>query len=544
MSSKLATFLGGALFVVSLSALLECGGSEHTSETSATDEQSADAGGRSSVSRTSGEAETDESQFASAAPTGELAPFETLSLEPSHPRVVFVDPEQGEELGALVVVGAPGMWPPATMTTSERAGVYLPDTGVETLRGRRSYHYEVMARASGRSMAFWDSVSFEIPASSEGFPTRRLAMNPAAPIRIRVTDGGDNEPVQGAEVRLARQTVGFVSLNKRTGPDGLAEFRAIPTGEYVASVDALEKGENRQTLTHAPPDSTSLTLQGQTMPDPSPRRAGRADDAAEESISSGPRDVELRLTGLSPSEWSNAALHWRREGGEWLPADWSAGAGASTRLWRRRLTPGDYQFRVVDGAGNRAERSIELEAGAGETTFEWQLALEQHFEFYVADRAGQPVEGALIQLWRGKRQIASAQSRGGDPVELPLEAGENYRVVAFDPTRGEAARTLRPGELSNREIILEIDRPLFSSNRPPDRLRRRERIEEILEVPVVRDGDAWLVDTVDPDSRAMRSGLKRADRLVSLHRNEDGWEVIAERPEGRILRRRLASASE
>lgn len=474
----------------------------------------------------------------STGPTGELAPFESLTLEPSHPRVGFFDPASGEGQTSLVVVGAPGIWPPKTMTTEPDGTLYLPDTDVETFGGRRTHHYEIMARSSRDSLAYWESLSFEVTSGSKTFPTRRVALEPASPVRVRAVDS-EGEPVAGAEIRLSRRTVGFVTLTKRTGPDGIVSFRTIPAGGYIASVDAAAEGEERTTFDHEPPGRTSLTLEGQ--PAPTPRSSTAETNESETTSNVGPRDITFRIEGLSASRWREVDLHWRQRGGEWRPATVETPNETGAWRWRRRLEPGAYELRLVDELGNAARRNFQV--GDGVTDYTWRAEFVRSVDLYVTDRSGQPVEGALVQVWRGDRQVDSGFSRGGTPFELSLEVeSSSYQIVAIDARRGEGSRVVRPGVLVGREVAIRLDSPLFSSEKPPERVRSRERIEEILEVPMVRDGEAWLVDAVDPNSRAVRSGLQRADRLMSLHRVEDGWEVILER-NGQIVTEQLASQS-
>ncbi len=470
----------------------------------------------------------------STGPTGEWAPFESLTLEPSHPRVAFFDPASVEGQTSLVVVGAPGIWPPETMTTERNGTLYLPDTDVETFGGRRTHHYEVMARSSRNSLAYWESLSFEVTSGSKTFPTRRLALEPASPVRVRAV-GSDGEPVTGAEIRLSRRTVGFVSLTKRTGPDGIVTFRAIPAGGYIVSIDAAAEGEERTTFDHEPPVRTSLTLEGQPTPN---LESSRVESNESETTSNvRPRDITFRIEGLSASRWREVDLHWRERGGEWQPATVETPAETGAQRWRRRLEPGAYELRLVDELGNAARRNFQV--GDGLTDYTWRAEIVRSVDLYVTDRSGQPVEGALVQVWRDDRQVDSGFSRGGAPFELSLEVeASSYRIVAIDARRGEGSRVVRPGGLEGREVVIRLDSPLFSSEKPPERIRSRARIEEILEVPLVRDGEAWLVDAVDPNSRAVRSGLQRADRLMSLHRVEDGWEVILER-NGQIVIERL-----
>ena len=449
-----------------------------------------------------------------------LAPLETLVTDPSHPHVQFLNPSGTSGVSSIVLVGAPGIWPPATLTTDARGSVYLPDTDVETLRGEAFGHFEVMARASKKSLAFWGSLDFGGEGPEGKWPQKRVALEAASDVRVSVKDA-DGRPVSDAEIRLSRQRIGFVSLTKRTSREGSGRFRAIPAGEFVVSARHRKQGEGEEIFDHAAGETSKLTI--------------KLDPSRRPPVPKGTQrefEVGVRLDGLSESSWRSSHLQWRRRGGAWQLATLHPTGRSGERRWRRRLKGGTYQLRVSARDGTQSTRRIQV--GKGATEFDWSIDLERRVKLYVVDDFGSPVSGALVQVWAGKKLVDSKLSKGNQPVTVAMNAEGSYRAVAIAPRRGEAERTVDPNDVTG-EVVLRVDEPLFSSSRPPSRVRQPKRIEKILGVPVVNDGESWLLDAVDSESLAVESGLKRGDRLMSLHRNENGsMEAIVER-DGQVI---------
>ena len=442
-----------------------------------------------------------------------VAPFESLD-RPSLPGVLLVDPKTQKPLRGFALVGAPGIWPPATLTSGPEGYLYLPNTDVETLRGERFLYYEIMARAAERPLAHWGGVDFGETAGGGEWPERRVELQPASTIEVQVVGTG-GEPVSGAEVQLSRRRIGFVSLSKHTGPKGGARFRAIPTGEYLVSAHNSSRMAGEAKVVHDSSEPSSLTVELERQ---APRRV--------DEERAPPQEVSVRIAGLSESAWSGATPRWRPEGGAWQLATLLPSDQPGVRTWQKRLTPGSYRLKVETAEGTSDAKRLSVSEDSA--SFEWRVDLRRRVPIYVVDAYGSPVEGALVQIWRDGQLVQSQQSRGGEPIGATLRAGAEYRAVAIDARRGEAERSFEPTGVQG-EVTLKIDEPLFSSARPPGRVRERGRIEEILEVPLVADADSWMIDATDPESRAVRAGLERGDRLMSLHAAKGGWTAVVQR---------------
>lgn len=454
-------------------------------------------------------------------------PLETLVVDPTHSTVKFVSPESREGQRSMVLVGAPGIWPPATLTSDEYGVLYLPQTDIRTLTGKTFRQYELLARSTEHQLAYWGVVDFGRQSAGEEGERRRLELRESAPIRLQV-EGPDGQPRDGAEVRLSRGAVGFVTLNKQTGPDGSASFRTIPPGSYVASASLAEVGAGDVEFEHQGPELTSVEIE--LDPSRAPQLPG------EPASSEEPVNVEVRLHGPAETAWRNMRLRWRPSGREWRQGILEPTGTSGVWTWRKRVPSTPVELRVESPDGASDSRTVG--SRAAEEPVDWQVDLKSTHEIYVADAYGAPVDGALVQVWRDGRRVESAHSRSTEPVALRLKRGTTYRLVAIDARRGEAARTLTAGS-DPSEVTLTVDEPLFSGEIPVERLRSPERIERVLGAPLVRDGDAWILDARSRDSAARRSGLKRGDRLMSVQRREgSAWRIIVDR-DGRIVEKTL-----
>lgn len=503
-------------------------------------------GRHGSASRPSGETEVSDfakpsdwpSDWGTGSPEGaggfsspsSLEPLETLEIDPTHPVVEFLSSETSEGKHSMVLVGAPGIWPPAALTTDRQGVLYLPDTDIRTLTGDSFRQYELMARTTEGGLAFWGVVDLGRYEHGEDAVRRTLELEPSAPVRVAVV-GPEGERVEGADLSLAREAVGFIALNKRTGPGGEATFRSIPPGEYTASASYAEVGSGRLRFAHEAEGETDIEIVlDDSVVREQPKASGSTESKGERS------ELEVRLRGLEAGEWSETTFEWRAKGRDsWRRSLLEEGEGGA-RIWRERVgtTPVELRVRNAEGASDR--RTIRPSEGSA---FEWEVDLSSSIDLYVVDSYGSPVEGALIDVWKGNRRVASTRSRGSEPVPIRLELDGAYRLVAIDSHRGEAVRRV-DGASGGREVTLTLDRPLFSSSYPGrERVGARARIESILGVPLVRDGGAWLVDASEQDSRAARSGLRRGDRLMSVHRREgERWRVLVDRG-GELVETRL-----
>jgi len=341
--------------------------------------------------------------------------------------------------------------------------------------------------------------------------------------------------VVDAEVQLSRETIGFVSLSKQTGPDGTARFRTVPGGDYVLSGRSGEDLAGRVGFDHRGGERTSLTIRLEEAPE---MFAPDSSSDPETSSDGKARDVHMTLGGLREADWGEMTVDWRREGGQWQTATLQKGPKSGRRHWQRRLPGGRYQLRAVHVSG--ARDTMELEVGGGSATRSWDIQLMGDRKFYVVDDYGAPVEGALVQVWQHDRLLGSELSRGNEPVSFRLDARGTYHVVAIDGERGESLRQVdMTGD--SPETVLRLDAPLFSSEYPPGRLEQPGQIETILGAPVIPDGSSWVLDIRTDESRAARAGLERGDYLMSVHRRQDHWTVIVER-DGQVVELDLPKA--
>jgi len=514
--SRRLTITGGAVTVaVALTVLFELGR-------------------RSSVARTEREAEgaetrTTEREGESAYEVAEIRPTPPLpyddtpgwrSVDPTPFAVEFVHPDTGDGVRSSVIVGAPGIWPPETLQSDRQGTAYLPQTGVGTLRGAESNRFELLARSASGRRAHWGTVSFE---GSEKGKARTLELREAGDVRATVrTPGGLDEP-ERAEVRLTRGELGFVTLNKYSGPEGRASFRAIPPGSYVASasVSGVGRGENR--FEHDGEGTKAVVIRLDEQPVGQPEAEGAPPASAEEGEAPA-RRVDVRIRGISDSEWRRTHLRWRPPAGEWQLATLRPTEGGGGRIWRRRVRDGSVELEVRTEGGLVARRSFQLDSESNE--FRWKPALHARYRVYTVDPYGTPVEGAAVDVWREGEQVASNVSRGEEPVVFEVESGAPIRLFAAHSRQGETVRRLEPG---GGEVTLTLDAPLFSSKFPPGRVRTEAGLREALEVGVVRDAGSWRVEGNDPEARGLRAGLERGDRLVSVRRVSKGWTVLFER---------------
>jgi hypothetical protein len=540
MKYKLTSALGVTAIAVALVGAFELGRRQADQPAEESTETSTEEGREWHVeTEGEGESESDVGGADEAEPSGfasnpTFAPLETLVSDLTHPTVQLVDPLEGQGAKSLVLVGAPGIWPPATMMSDAKGVVYLPDTDVETLDGGEFHQFELMARGSSGPLAYWGSVDFG-RAGQKGEPlARRLRLERASPVEVTIL-GVRGEPVADAEVQLSRETIGFISLSKQTGPDGTAKFRTVPGGNYVLSGRSGEDLAGRVGFDHRGDERTSLTIRLEEAPE---MFAPEGSGDPETSTDGKPRDVHVTLGGLREEDWTEMSVDWRRAGGSWQTATLQKGPQEGRRHWQHRLPAGSYQLRAVHPSG--ARDVLGLEVGDGSATRSWEIQLMRDRQFYVVDDYGAPVEGALVQVWQQERLLGSELSRGNEPVSFRLDARGTYRVVAIDGERGESIRTVdMTGD--SPETVLRLDAPLFSSEYPPGRLEQPGRIETILGAPVIPDGSSWVLDVRTEESRAAKAGLERGDYLMSVHRRQGHWTVIVER-DGQVVELDLPEA--
>ena len=486
-----------------------CGGSEMPSELVSSN-RTPDAG--VSSSQTTASSQTDSGR--------------PIRRSDSGPLVQFVHPDSREGLFSLVLVGAPGLWPPEARRTDPEGHTALPTSEVVTLNDEPLRDYEVMARAPEQSLGYWKTLTFEerTEGDASARSPRRLPLEPAAPLDVSVVDASGTA-VSEADVRLSRRQIGFVHLQKQTDPQGTTTLRALPAGTYRLSAS---KGARRATRVFEQDVETgrSLTLQLQRT-----ERADIGEEGANDGNSSNAFvPVTVRLEGLSEAQWQRASVARRRRGQNWRNMVLEPIEGTSQRRWTQELQPGTYELKV---ALDSVQDTMTLEVGSEETTETWTIEPRRMYRIFAVDAFGTPVPGALIQVWRGDRRVLSQTTSGDRPIEIELEHGTSYRVVTFDSRKGEGERMLETDEVDPSEFVVRLDQSLFSASRPPNRVTSRSKLESLLGVSLVKDREAWVLDMRGDSSPAQQAGLERGDRLISLHERGDGYRVIVER-DGRI----------
>lgn len=176
------------------------------------------------------------------------------------------------------------------------------------------------------------------------------------------------------------------------------------------------------------------------------------------------------------------------------------------------------------------------EAGEEESAQEEEEARgpSVELEIYAADARGGGVEGAWVEVWRGRERVAQGVSNGRRPLKLAVPVGAPVQVVATHGGWGEGVVVV--GEAGDGdEVVVRMDGALFGEA-VADRVRGVREIERVLGAPLVADGRRWLVDRPDDpgESAAFREGLARGDSLLFVRREGDGYRAVVER-EGRIV---------
>ena len=155
------------------------------------------------------------------------------------------------------LVSAPGMWPFVSMKSETGGFLQLPDNQVHMLGGRTIQLYEVLIRSDEKAetpKAFWGVIRGPDKAVVAG-DARTIRLRDAYPLEITVVDE-DGEPIEGAFVRMSRDSVGLLHLNYTTEEDGVAVFRHIPEGVYYLTLDADNFSRHTVRVEHSDAGST------------------------------------------------------------------------------------------------------------------------------------------------------------------------------------------------------------------------------------------------------------------------------------------------
>jgi hypothetical protein len=312
----------------------------------------------------------------------------------------------------------------------------------------------------------------EVSTDELNEPTiHEVELGSASPLEVVVTDDG-GQPVADAEVRISRGFVALVHLSKQTDQAGTASFTGLPDGEFQVTVQADTFARHMRQVVHSGGDHPS------------------AGEPVALSLVKGPTKI---------------------------------GNGELERLAKEVVADGN---RTVVQTGDEPGEG-EGEDGAERT--------RHPLDLYVVDRAGSPVHGALIQIWRDGRRLFEKKSAGREPVLVELESPFRGTLVGFDGQRGEGSMPIVLTERANtNEFIVTLDRDLLTLDLPPGRINARGRIEQILGVELVRDNDAWLADVLSPSSAAAKAGIERGDRVVFLREVSGGYSALIERGNQRM----------
>ena len=378
----------------------------------------------------------------------------------------------GEGVEEEVTIGAPGLWPSVKGRTLEGGYLALPAHEARRMNGAPLPYYELILRQSdeeGNGVGFWGVVrgpEEEIKADV----AMEIRLQQAAPLEVHVVDEG-GAPVEGAFLRLSRDSVGLLHLHYTTEKDGIGRFRAIPPGVYFLTLDA--EGQARQVLRL-------------------------------EHSGGGAAPV---VVALEEGRGLRTPYSWRGP-----PVEAMVGAEASS--------PPE----------TKPEGEIE-DGGQGEQEAEPSGAWTE-VAVYAADPGGAGVEGAWLEAWVADRRVAEGQSQGNQPALMRLPSEGPVRLVATHGGWGEGSLEFSSLE-GVREGVVRMNGELFSSPLG-DRIRVLGALEEALAAPLVRDGKRWLVDHPDEGSRAASAGLARGDSLLFLRSEGSSHLVVVERS-GRLV---------
>ncbi len=413
--------------------------------------------------------------------------------------VQFVAPND-HPLETDILLSAPGMWPFVTMNTDSGGYLELPSNRSEMLDGRELQMYEIVARpddSAGLEVAnlgFWGVIH----GPEEELPSRKaktIELEEANTLNLKVVDE-QGEPVEGAYVRLSRDSVGLLHLNYTTRDDGRVTFRSIPAGTYYLTLDADGYARNTVAIEHSARRSSALEV-------------AMRDGAG------------LRL----PHSWRGPPV-------QELASSSNSARSESSAMSGERLNEAGSEngYSSGDAAPDSGADDASL---TGEEESPDARGRRVPVELYVATNRGSGVEGAWIEAWAEGRRIAEGRSRGNAPEILHIPDGRNVEIIATHAGWGEG--TKRIGDFSaGDDFIVRLDSQLLSHSGAGDRLQWADDIEEALDVELVSDGTRWLIDTPELDSPAVQAGIERGDSLMFVRRNGASHLAVVER-DGRVV---------
>lgn len=318
---------------------------------------------------------------------------------PTQARWVQVLDEEERALASRVMVSAPGLWPPVVTRSDEAGYVALPEPGARGPGDEPMRFYELLARSDDdeEPRAFWGVIQGPGGPVFAEEGARFVRASHAADLRLGIVDP-QGAPVEGAFVRLSRESLALLHLHVTTRADGVAAFRQIPPGTYYVTIDA--EGHARRTLQvqHEADDAFMLNVElleggGLRMPE-----AWRA--------------PVVQVLGQSSSNSSLAV------------GEASSGEGAS-----------------IDEDEDEAAREA--------------------LEIYVADPQGAGVTGAWVEVWHAGNRVAAGVSAGSRALSLQVPADGPLTLYATHPGWGEGQLGgVEPGGRGGATV--RLGRPLLS----------------------------------------------------------------------------------
>jgi hypothetical protein len=327
------------------------------------------------------------------------------------------------------------------------------------------------------------------------------------------------------ELTLRKPVVRHVINVRLDGPDGVFVDKAVlemNTGEVCPGE---QTDEDRWRFEGCEPGEGVLRIRTKAR---GSHRFQRAFDETNELDLPDLIKAEVAIEGLHGREWRDATVGWRWPAVDFRSAEFAEERTSTMRIWRRMLLPGRYELSFEHSATGTQRFALDLRSE--KTTFAWQLERRTTVPIYVTDAEGTPVDDALVQIWDDGELLREGYSRGANPLTMRLTPPVHAHIFAIDGRRGEAVRplTIESGEELG-DVILQLDAPLFSTPLPPGKLDERDEIEAVLGVPLVGDGDMWLIDATDSTSPAVKAGIDRGDRLLWVREGHDGHRVAVER---------------
>ena len=261
-----------------------------------------------------------------------------------------------------------------------------------------------------------------------------------------------------------------------------------------------------------------------------------------------PRPIELRVEGqgLSPQDWAALRLQWAQEVAPLQPAQLVLGDSPDQRRWRRELYPGRYDVALEGPQVGVQRHRLTLDHEGRLRPASVALETLRPLEIYVTDRRGAPLQGALIQLWRGEKLLEETTSGGHAPVRLRVRPSPELRLVALHPDVGEgslAVELAARGDDHEPRQVVALDGGQASVV-VPGRITAPERVGRALGMEARVDGEALVVWRLHPGGAAERAGVLRGDQLILVRRlDEQRYHLTIVRKKGGDVLRVVVGSS-